>query len=145
VTYYKKFYKVYTSSWSSGHFAGPGVPINYLSKDKIKQIQLDFQSCTKQLNSEIIFIDDRSYIPLENISPVFPITYTMLTLYYGRTKDEGLRQFNLFLSRYRDPVFYGACEFSPELPSSFYIKDTYSSTGLCCFVSKNTNVNNPKN
>jgi hypothetical protein len=145
VTYYKKFYRVYTSSWNSGHFAGPGVPINYLSKDNINQIQLDFQSCTEQLNPEIIFIDDRSYIPLEKISPVFPITYTMLALYHGRSKEEGLGQFNLFLSRYRDPIFYGACEFLPELPSSFYIKDKYGSTGLCCFVSKNFNETNHNN
>jgi len=136
ITFYKKYYKVYTTSWNSNHFAGPGVPIKYLSSNIIREIQSNYQDCSFGLNPEIVFIDDRSYIPLERISPIFPITYTAQALYFGRSKEEGFRQFNVFLSNYRDPIFIGACEFLPELPSAFYIKKKYDSTGLCCFLTK---------
>lgn len=136
ITYYKKYYKVYTSSWNSGIFAGPGVPINYLSKNTIKEIQSNYQDCSNGLNPDIIFIDDRSYIPLEKIPHIFPITYTAQALYFGRTKDDGFSKFNLFLKKYNDPIFIGACEFLPELPNSFYISKKYDTTGMCCFLTK---------
>lgn len=139
VTYYKKYYRVYTTSWNSGIFAGPGIPIKYLTNEKIQEIKLNYQDCSSGLKPEIVFVDDRSYIPLEKISHVFPITYSMQASYFGKSKEEGFNEFNLFLSKYKDPVFIGACEFLPELPNAFYVKSNYPSTGMCCFLTKGLN------
>jgi hypothetical protein len=136
INYYTNYYRVFVRSWWGGSYAGPGVPISYITKKNMQILANDFKSCLGGQRYDLTFIDDRTYMAVEQYPKLFPITYSMQALYYGRDKDTGKRHFSEFIKN-KKSIFYGACEFSPELPSDFYLDQKYSSTGVCCFKVRN--------
>lgn len=130
---YHYYYKVYIHSW---YINNPPVntSIKYIEPKNRSIILNDFiNHCDPENKSDLIIIDDNTYISLRKISAkLAPVSYVAGTIFYNQSIAEREHKYQQFFNNYKFPVFYGSCNVSTEIPKNSKLIFRNESLNLCC-------------